>query len=210
MSNPNKLKVGFLGLGRMGQGMARRILDDGHDIVIYDVVRSQTAALAAAGVRVASAVAEAAEGRDIVITMLAEDAVLNDVALGAAGIRSTLPAGSIHLSMGTHGAAAIRALAAAHSESGQTLVAAPVLGRPDLAATGQLGIVAGGPPEAVSRCEPLFKVIGKHTFQAGPKPEAALAIKLANNFVLGCAIEAMAEAFSWCGNTMSYRRSFTR
>jgi 3-hydroxyisobutyrate dehydrogenase-like beta-hydroxyacid dehydrogenase len=196
MTNPAKLKVGFLGLGRMGQGMARRILGDSHEIVVFDVIRSQTAELAAAGVQVAATVGEAAAGRDVVITMLAEDAILNDVVLGTGGIRTALPAGSIHLAMGTHGVATIRALAAAHAEAGQTLVAAPVLGRPDLAATGQLGIVAGGPPEAIARCEPLLRVMGRHTFPAGSKPESALAIKLANNFVLGCAIEAMAEAFS--------------
>jgi 3-hydroxyisobutyrate dehydrogenase-like beta-hydroxyacid dehydrogenase len=196
MANPDKLKVGFLGLGRMGQGMARRILGDGHEIVVFDVIRAQTAELAAAGVRVASTIAEAGTGRDVVITMLAEDAILNDVVLGAGGLRTSMPSGSIHLTMGTHGVATIRTLAAAHAEAGQTLVAAPVLGRPDLAATGQLGIVAGGPAEAVGRCEPLLRVMGRHTFPAGPKPESALAIKLANNFVLGCAIEAMAEAFS--------------
>jgi 3-hydroxyisobutyrate dehydrogenase-like beta-hydroxyacid dehydrogenase len=76
------------------------------------------------------------------------------------------------------------------------LVAAPVLGRPDLAASGQLGIVAGGPDEAVRRCEPLLGVMGRRTFLAGPKPESATAIKLANNAVLGCAMVAMAEGFS--------------
>jgi 3-hydroxyisobutyrate dehydrogenase-like beta-hydroxyacid dehydrogenase len=76
------------------------------------------------------------------------------------------------------------------------LVAAPVLGRPDLAAAGQLGIVAGGPDAAVTRCEPLLAVIGRKTFPAGVKPESATAIKLANNAVLGCAMVAMAEGFA--------------
>jgi 3-hydroxyisobutyrate dehydrogenase-like beta-hydroxyacid dehydrogenase len=71
-----------------------------------------------------------------------------------------------------------------------------VLGRPDLAASGQLGIVVGGPPEAVARCEELLKVMGRRTFVAGTKPESATAIKLANNAVLGCAMVAMAEGFS--------------
>jgi 3-hydroxyisobutyrate dehydrogenase-like beta-hydroxyacid dehydrogenase len=75
-------------------------------------------------------------------------------------------------------------------------LAAPVLGRPDVAAAGQLGIVAAGPTDAVARCRPLFEVIGRRTFEAGEKPESATAIKLANNFVLGAAIETMAEAFS--------------
>lgn len=176
--------------------MARRISGDGHEIIVYDVVRAQTEEFAAAGVKVASTIAEASVGRDVVVTMLPDDAVLNGVVLGSGGIRASMPAGAIHLSMGTHGIATIRALAAAHAETNQVLVAAPVLGRPDLAATGQLGIVAAGPPEAVTRCEPLFKVMGRQTLEAGPIPESALAIKLANNFLLGCAIEAMAEAFS--------------
>ena len=167
MSTPNKLKVGFLGLGRMGQGMSRRILGDGHDVIVYDAMRAQTAEFAAAGTPVAATVAEACAGRDVVITMLPEDAILNEVASGPGGIRASLPAGAIHLSMGTHGVATIRALAAAHAESKQILVAAPVLGRPDLAATGQLGIVAGGPPARVSRCGALFNGIGRNHAQDG-------------------------------------------
>ena len=84
----------------------------------------------------------------------------------------------------------------AHVAAGQTLVAAPVLGRPDLAASGQLGVVVAGPEDAVQRCEPLLQVIGRRTFVAGTMPEAATAIKLANNLVLGCAMIAMAEGFS--------------
>src|SRR5262245_43448769 len=139
MSNPGRgknMKIGFIGLGRMGQGMSKRILGDGHDLVVYDVIKAQTAELAAAGVRVASSVAEVCEGREVVITMLAEDTILKDVASGPGGIRGAAPSGAVHLAMGTHGVATIRALAVAHAESNQTLVAAPVLGRPDLAATG--------------------------------------------------------------------------
>ena len=71
-----------------------------------------------------------------------------------------------------------------------------MLGRPDAAAAGQLVIVAGGPADAIKRCEPAFQVMGRKTAEAGARPEAAIAIKLANNFVLACAIEAMAEGFA--------------
>jgi 3-hydroxyisobutyrate dehydrogenase-like beta-hydroxyacid dehydrogenase len=98
--------------------------------------------------------------------------------------------------MGTYGVATIRALEVAHATAGQVLVAAPVLGRPDLAAAGQLGVVPGGPEDAVARCQPLLEVIGKRIFHAGPRPECATAIKLANNAVLGCAMVAMAEGFA--------------
>ena len=190
------MKVGFVGVGRMGRGIAGRVLGGGHDLVVYNRTREKASEFAKAGARVAPSIASACEGREVVITMLADDPALNEVALGAGGLRDSLPPGAIHMVMGTHGVEAIQALAAAHAKSGQTLVAAPVLGRPDLAAAGQLGIVAAGPAEAVRRCDPLFQNIGRHTFQAGEKPEAATIIKLANNFVLGCAIEAMGEAFS--------------
>ncbi len=190
------MNVGFIGLGRMGSGMAARILEGGHDLAVYDVMPASTASAAAAGARVASSVADLCLGREVVITMLAEDAAVQAVAFGGGGLRDSLPAGAIHLAMGTYGIATIRALVAAHAAAKQTLVAAPVLGRPDLAASGQLGIVSGGPDEAVARCEPLFKIIGRLTFRAGTEPEAASAIKLANNLVLGCAIQAMGEAFS--------------
>jgi len=190
------MKVGFVGLGRMGSGMASRILEHGHDLVVYDVVPESTARAADAGARVAASLADLCAGREVVITMLAEDAAVHAVALGAGGLRDALPAGAIHLAMGTYGIGTIRTLSSAHAAAKQTLVAAPVLGRPDLAAAGQLGIVAAGPDDAVSRCEPLFTIIGRLTFRAGREPEAASAIKLANNLVLGCAIQAMGEAFS--------------
>ena len=190
------MNVGFVGLGRMGSGMAGRILEAGHDLVVYDVIAAEHRAGGGGGGTRRFVARRSVSGRDIVITMLAEDAAVHAVVFGNGGLRDSLPAGAIHLAMGTYGIATIRALAAAHAAAGQTLVAAPVLGRPDLAASGQLGIVKAGPAGALSRCEPLFAVIGRLTFHAGTEPEAASAIKLANNLVLGCAIQAMGEAFS--------------
>jgi 3-hydroxyisobutyrate dehydrogenase-like beta-hydroxyacid dehydrogenase len=180
----------------MGQGIAGRVLGGGHDLTVFNRTREKTANLAAAGAKVASTIAEACAGAEVVITMVADDEALADVTLGADGLRDSLAPGSIHVTMGTHGVTAIQQLDASHAEAGQTLVAAPVLGRPDMAAAGQLGIVAGGPPDAVERCRPLLEVIGRRTFEAGPRPESATAIKLANNFLLGCAIQALGEAFS--------------
>ena len=190
------MNVGFIGLGRMGKGMAHRILSGGHDLAVYDVVREATVKFETAGARVAWSVADVCNGCDVVITMLVEDVTVTEVALGAGGLHDSLAAGAIHLAMGTYGVATIRKLADAHGKAGQVLVAAPVLGRPDLAASGQLGIVAAGPPEAVKRCDPLFQLMGRRTFEAGLKPESATAIKLATNLVLGAAIVAQAEAFS--------------
>jgi len=190
------VKVGFIGLGRMGAGMAGRIQSTGYQLSVFDAQATQTAALAAAGARVAASVADLCQERDVVVSMLVEDATLLSVATGPEGLVDSLTPGAIHLVMGTHGVATIRTLEASHTEAGQILVAAPVLGRPDLAAAGQLGIVVGGPIDAATRVRPLLEAMGRRLFEAGPKPESATAIKLANNAVLGCAMIAMAEGFS--------------
>ena len=190
------MNIGFIGLGRMGQGMARRILAGGHNLAVYDIAAAHVADAVAAGASRAASIADVCKDREVVVTMLVEDATVTEVALRPGGIRDSLGAGSIHLAMGTYGVATIRKLAAAHDEANQFLIAAPVLGRPDLAASGQLGIVTAGPDPAVQRCEPLFQLIGRRAFHAGAQPEAATVVKLANNLVLGCAMVAMAEGFS--------------
>lgn len=195
-AEPNPLRVGVVGIGRMGHGIAGRVRGGGHDVVVYNRTPGRTGELERAGARVAPSVAAACEEREVVITMLANDDALREVALGEGGLRDSLAPGAIHMTMGTHGVQTVRALTAAHEEAGQALIAAPVLGRPDVAAAGRLGVVVAGPPEAVALCEPLFEVIGRRTFHAGPRPESATAIKLANNLTLGCAIEVMGEAFS--------------
>jgi 3-hydroxyisobutyrate dehydrogenase-like beta-hydroxyacid dehydrogenase len=190
------VNVAFIGLGRMGSGMALRIVGAGHHVTAYDTNPAQIAAIAKAGASSAASIADACTNRDVVVTMLVDDATVTTVALSPGGIRDSLPKGGIHLAMGTYGVGAIRALAAGHAEAGQFLIAAPVLGRPDMAASGQLGIVAAGDPDALARCQPLFEVIGRRVFYAGTTPEGATVIKLANNLVLGSAMIAMAEGFS--------------
>jgi len=190
------MKVGFIGLGRMGQGMAGRIHGAGYGLAIYDAAAAQTASLAAVGARAAASVADLCQERDVIVTMLVEDATILSVTTGPEGLVDSLTPGAIHLVMGTHGVATIRTLEQRHAEAGQILVAAPVLGRPDLAASGQLGVVVGGPLQATQRVRPLLEAMGRRIFEAGPKPESATAIKLANNAVLGCAMIAMAEGFS--------------
>ena len=190
------MKVGFIGLGRMGSAIAARVLSGGHDLLVFNRTAEKAAELGQAGAKVAGSIAAVCADRDVIITMLANDAALEEVTLGPGGLLSSLAKGNIHLVMGTHGVDAIRKVTEAHRKAGQVLVAAPVLGRPDVAAAGQLGILPGGPKGAVDLCRPLFQVIGRRTFEGGVEPAAAAAIKLTINFILGCAIEAMGEAFA--------------
>lgn len=190
------MRIGFIGLGHMGRGMARRLIEAGFAVTVHDVVAEAAAALGAAGAQVAPSVAGLAAASDVVVSILPGDGALEAVSTGAGGLVAALPRGAVSLVMGTHAGGTIAGLAAAHGRAGQALVAAPVFGRPEQAAAGELGIVAGGPAAAIDSCRPLFAVLGRYLIEAGPAPEAASAIKIANNLMLGCAIEAMGEAFA--------------
>lgn len=190
------MKVGFVGLGRMGQGMAGRVLDDGHDLRVFDPFPGQTDSLVANGAVNADSPADASKGCDVIITMLPSDKILDAVLSGDGGLLAGMANECIHMAMGTHGVPAINKANDEHKQAGQTFVACPVLGRPDLAAEGLLNLVPGGPAAAVDTVRPLLGVIGQRNIEVGEEPQAAAAVKIANNFVLGCAIETMGEAFS--------------
>src|SRR5262245_29122376 len=98
--------------------------------------------------------------------------------------------------MGTHDVQTIRELAALHASKGQTLISAPVLGRPEVVEAGRMGIIAGGPAAAIEACQPIFAALGRRVFRAGTDPGAAAALKLANNLLLACAIQAIGESFA--------------
>ncbi len=190
------MKVGFIGLGRMGQGMARRVLDAGNDLIAYNRTPEKAKDLGDAGATVVDTIAAATQDRDVVITMVTDDAALEAIALGDGGLIATLPQGKIHLGMGTNSVEMTRSIAAAHADAGQVFVAAPVLGRPDRAAAGELGIMPAGPADAIAQVQPLLDAMGRRIFPAGENPAAAAALKIAHNFVLGCAIEVIGEGMS--------------
>ena len=127
--------------------------------------------------------------------MLADDAALEDVVFRR-GLLDALPKGGIHVCAGTHGIPVIRKIKAAHAEKGQNLVAAPMMGRPELVSSGTAGVFASGPTDAWPSASLCSRPSAASTFEGGTDPEAATAMKIANNFVLGCAIEAMGEGFA--------------
>jgi len=190
------MKVGFIGLGRMGQGMAGRIQSAGHELLVYDPMPGQTTALESGGAASVDSPAAASDGRVVVISMLPHDAALSAVLDGDNGLINAMDPTCIHMAMGTHGVLAINAAASAHKAAGQKFLACPVLGRPDLAAQGLISLVPGGPAELIQKVRPLFDVLGKQTFEVGESLQAATAVKVANNFLLGCAIETMGEALA--------------
>jgi 3-hydroxyisobutyrate dehydrogenase-like beta-hydroxyacid dehydrogenase len=190
------MKVGFIGLGRMGQVMARRLLAGKHEVGVYNRTKDKLTPLTDAGAKAMASIKDAANFGPAVFTMLTDDAAVMEVVTGSGGLKEALPRGGIHICAGTHSVAAIQKLNGLHGEAGQVLIATPVLGRPEVVTAGQAGMVIGGPPDSVERCRPLFAAIAGRLVEAGAESVAAAAIKIANNFVLGCAIEAMGEGFA--------------
>jgi 3-hydroxyisobutyrate dehydrogenase-like beta-hydroxyacid dehydrogenase len=192
------MNVGFIGLGHMGTAMAANLLKDGHDVTVFNRSPGKSRALVELGAHEAAKLAEACDG-EAVITMLANDDAASDVTLGAGGILAHLRKGAIHLSMSTISVALSKRLTQAHAQAGQRYVAAPVFGRPDMAAAAKLFIVAAGDPAAVEACKPLFDALGQKTSIIGAEPSAANLVKLTANFLQASVIEALGEAIALIG-----------
>ena len=180
----------------MGLPLARHLLQAGHTVTVYNRTRARADLLKQLDPVIAESPAAAARGAEVLITMVADDAALEAVLLGDQGALPALPRGAIHVSMSTISPALSGRLAERHHAAGQTYVAAPVFGRPEAAEAKQLWIVAAGPPAALERCRPLFDAMGQGTIPAGEDPARANVIKLAGNFLLAAAIEALGEAFA--------------
>ncbi len=190
------MKVGFVGQGKMGVPMALNLIWAGHEVVVYNRTREKTESAADEGAQVADSPAQAADGADVVVTILSDDAAVEAVVFSEDGLLKGLEKDAIHASMSTIGVATTRRLSEAHQGAGQGFVAAPVFGRPEAAESSKLWIVAAGPAENVKRCNPVFAALGYGVSNVGEDAMRAAVLKLASNFVLASAIEALAEAIA--------------
>src|SRR6266704_3732484 len=184
------MDIGFIGLGTMGSRIAANLVKAGHKVRVWNRSPQSADALAGVGATPVATAREAFSG-DAVFSMLADDAAVRAV---IDPLLDNAPKGLVHVNMATISVALARDLAARHRARGLEYVAAPVFGRPELAAAGKLTIVVAGEPSAIARLEPLFAMIGQRTWPLGVQPERANVVKLAGNFMLGAAVEAMAEA----------------
>ena len=192
------MRVGFLGLGQMGTGMAGNLLRAGHEVTVYNRSPEKARPLAERGARVASSVAEAG-ANPVVLTMLADDAALESVVYGRRGLLESLAPGALHVSSSTVSVAISERLARDHAAAGHRYVAAPVFGRPEAAAAGKLFVVAAGDPDAIAEARPLFDAVGQRTFVVSDRPADANLVKLSGNFLLASVIESLGEAFALVG-----------
>ena len=189
------MRVGFIGLGQMGAGMALNLVKAGHEVTVYNRTLAKAADLVAHGARAVTSVAEACHG-DAVVTMLADDGAVESVCHGDAGLLASLGRGTIHVSSSTISVALSDRLTASHRDKGQRYVAAPVFGRPTAAAAGQLFVVAAGAPDTIRAVMPLFEAIGQRSFVVSEEPKAANLVKLSGNFLIAAVIESLGEAMA--------------
>jgi 3-hydroxyisobutyrate dehydrogenase-like beta-hydroxyacid dehydrogenase len=189
------MNVGFIGLGRMGVGMAANLLKAGHYLTVYNRTPAKAEALVTKGAKAAGSIADACRG-DAVITMLANDEAVENVVLGRDGVITNLPLGALHVSSSTISVGLSQRLSEEHAKKGQQFVSAPVFGRPEVAAAGQLFVVAAGDPTAVDVAAPLLDVIGQRTFVVSDTPKAANLVKLSGNFLGAAVIESLGEALT--------------
>jgi 3-hydroxyisobutyrate dehydrogenase-like beta-hydroxyacid dehydrogenase len=201
------MKLGFIGLGRMGSAMAANLVRAGHEVTVFNRTPGKSSALVALGAQEAATLAGACRG-EAVITMLADDEAAANIAMGSGGLVENLSKGAIHLSMSTISVAMSDRLAQAHAQSGQRYVAAPVFGRPDMAAAAKLFIVAAGDPQAIDTCRSVFDALGQKTSTIGGVPSAANLVKLTANFLQAAVIESLGEAIALIGKAGIDRRAY--
>jgi 3-hydroxyisobutyrate dehydrogenase-like beta-hydroxyacid dehydrogenase len=176
--------------------MAARLADAGHELCVWNRSAEKATPFAARGARLATTPRQAAEGAELAITSLANDAAVHAVTLGEDGLAAGLGRGAIHVSTSTISVDMARTLEAAHRENGQEFVSATVLGRPPAAQAGKLYVMAAGPHAALDKVKPALEQLGQHTFTVGEAPWQANLVKLSANFMIFSTIEQLAELFA--------------
>jgi 3-hydroxyisobutyrate dehydrogenase-like beta-hydroxyacid dehydrogenase len=190
---PDGKRVGFIGLGHMGSPMARQLIDAGYDVTVWSRNAAHVDDLAACGAtRADSPAAAVATGR--LFSMLANEEVLRAVL--PAGLLRQAPPGFIHVNHATISARAAEEFAADAADGGYGYVAAPVIGRPNVAAAGALTILAAGAPGAVGASLPMLEAMGRRVWQYGDAAPAANLAKIAVNYLIAHALQALAESIT--------------
>jgi 3-hydroxyisobutyrate dehydrogenase-like beta-hydroxyacid dehydrogenase len=187
------MKIGFIGLGRMGGHVAENLLKAGHSVTVWNRSPEPVAALVAKGAAQAKTPQDALQG-EAVFSMLSNDAVMREIGL-AGPLLDRSAKGLIHVNLATISVDFAKELAAAHSKAGLSYISAPVFGRPEMAASAQLVLVAGGDAAALQTMQPVFDKIGARTVPVDAAEKANL-FKIAGNFMIASELEAIGEAFA--------------
>jgi 3-hydroxyisobutyrate dehydrogenase-like beta-hydroxyacid dehydrogenase len=189
------MKIAFLGLGKMGTAVVGRLLLAGHTVSVWNRTPKSLQELGIPSASLASSVHAAVEHCDAVCTMLANDEATEAVAFGPEGFLAALPANAVHIALGTLSVALSRRLMESHAAAGQRYVAAPVFGRPNVAAQGKLWVVAAGEESTLDHVRTVLDAIGRGVTIVGNEPTQAHAFKLGGNFMISAMVQTLSEAF---------------
>lgn len=188
--------VAFLGMGAMGSALARHLLTQGIPVTVWNRNPERCRPLVDAGASQAQSPAQAALGAKVAITMLADDAANESVVFGPDGLLGALGDDQVHVAMSTISVALAERLRDAHRQAGRAFVAAPVLGRPEMAAQGKLFVALAGAPEAREHARPTLAALSQKIFDLSDDPAAASLSKLIANFLITTVIEGLAESLA--------------
>jgi 3-hydroxyisobutyrate dehydrogenase-like beta-hydroxyacid dehydrogenase len=185
------MDIGFIGLGHMGEPIATNLLKAGHQLRVWNRSPAPAQRLAAQGAQVATTPEDVLQC-EVVVSTLADDSTIRAVLIDS-GVLAKAPQGLVHVNMSTISVAFAEELTEHHKRYGIAYIAAPVLGRPDVAAAAKLNILAAGPATAIDRVQPLLDVVGQKTWRLGEIPSHANVVKLGANILLASAVETLAE-----------------
>ncbi len=190
------MHVTFIGLGNMGQPLARHLLNAGFRLSVFNRTVSRSDALVQAGAQRAESPGSAARASKCLVTMLTDDQALDAVLNGDDGALAGLSEGGLHISMSTISVARSQRLEEQHAQAGVDYVAAPVFGRPEAAQAKKLAILAAGSPTAIERARPLLEAMSPTVIEVGDAPPLANTAKLAGNLMIAVMLETLGECFA--------------
>lgn len=188
-----KQKIGWIGVGKMGNPMSKNLIKAGYSVTVFDIVPEAMNALAEEGAKVAGSAAEAAADADVIISMIPDDHALEDVSIGPEGVFKGIGTGITYIDMSTVSPIISARVGAVAEDKGIKYLRAPVSGSTEAAEKASLTIMASGPKDAYDQCEDMFKLLGQKVFHVGEGDEARY-MKLLVNMMVGITSAMTAEA----------------
>lgn len=190
-------RISLIGLGKMGSVIAKKLLEAGFDLAVYNRTESKMKALLALGAKRASSAKEAAMSADIVLTCLFDDQSVIDVVCGYNGILEGLKPGAIHIGTSTILPATSKKLTELHQQKNTIYIAGNVLGVPKVAEKGKSTSIIAGDQATIEACMPIFNAYSKTIINVGQEPYKANVMKICTNYLLATSIECMAELYTF-------------
>ncbi|WP_424767152.1 NAD(P)-dependent oxidoreductase [Paenibacillus sp. sgz302251] len=188
-------KIGFIGLGVMGIGMAANLLNKGFEVTVYNRTPGKTEHLLRLGAKEAASPAASAQASDVVITMISNDTAIREVYWGENGIFAGARSGHILIDSSTISESLAKELAAETESIGASFLDAPVTGSKPAAEAGTLVFMVGGSVETIGAVEDILLAMGRKVIPMGPNGSGSIA-KLAHNTIVGINVVALAEGMA--------------